>query len=764
MKKNHQPINKQVKLLFAACLLFSIKSLAQLTPTFVNNASATGDGCYTITTNQQSNSGAAWYDNPIDLTQDFDIVFNAYFGSNINGADGMTFVLKTTPDAVIGIIGGGMGYRNLPDQPSLAVEFDTFRNTTTASGEVINDPTYNHIALQKNGNTSHVSPDNLVAPVQASPTSTNIKNGQEHEVKILWRAETQTFTVIFDCSERFSYTSDLVNDVFEGTSTVYFGFTGSTGSLSNNHYICFKYISFLDINLQDYTICSGEQVDTIDANYTGATSYEWSPATGVSDITIPNPVFTPTETTTYTLTITDNCGETIEQEFTIEVSDLSAEINAVNSSVCNGTDAQFTVTGTPDAEVAYTINGGTQETIILDVNGEAVITLPSVTENQLIELVSIALLQAPFCQVDITASASVEVIGEDASFIITPTCSGATATITGDEGGTFAFNPSPVDGAIIDSATGEITNGTPGAVYSVEYTTQGNCSVSSIVEVALFPEVMFNEPEALVECDSNNGFAEFDLSIAASQIQAGNNMAISFYESQVEAETGDASAQLPVTYTNTVANNQVLWVRVEDNTTGCYAITQLELIIEGLPVLNTPNDLYSCNTNADGISIFDLTENEDVIVNNDQYLSVSYFYDNNGTMVGITNPSAFQNTVSGEQLIWVTVENTSGCTASVSFNIYTGQCFIQRGISPNGDGMNDFFDLTGFEVQQLNVYNRYGEKVYSFSHYTNEWGGQSDNGSELPSGTYYYSINFSDPNPTYGSQHTGWIYINRQVN
>ena len=63
-------------------------------------------------------------------------------------------------------------------------------------------------------------------------------------------------------------------------------------------------------------------------------------------------------------------------------------------------------------------------------------------------------------------------------------CNTASATITGDTGGTFAFNPAPGDGAIIDANTGEITNGVPGNSYTVEYTT---CASTSSTESITLP-------------------------------------------------------------------------------------------------------------------------------------------------------------------------------------------------------------------------------------------------------------------------------------
>ncbi|MCB0443487.1 MAG: gliding motility-associated C-terminal domain-containing protein, partial [Flavobacterium sp.] len=41
--------------------------------------------------------------------------------------------------------------------------------------------------------------------------------------------------------------------------------------------------------------------------------------------------------------------------------------------------------------------------------------------------------------------------------------------------------------------------------------------------------------------------------------------------------------------------------------------------------------------------------------------------------------------------------------------------------------------------------------------YTNQWYGQTDDGKELPSATYYYLIEFRS-----GESKTGWIYIMRE--
>ncbi|MCL9805799.1 choice-of-anchor J domain-containing protein [Flavobacterium amniphilum] len=100
---------------------------------------------------------------------------------------------------------------------------------------------------------------------------------------------------------------------------------------------------------------------------------------------------------------------------------------------------------------------------------------------------------------------------------------------------------------------------------------------------------------------------------------------------------------------------------------------------------------------------------------------------------------------------------TNAASNSVSLTIDASCVDIPRGISPNNDGSNETFDLTGLDVRSLIIYNRYGTEVYAFSgNYTTQWKGQSNKGEKLPDGTYFYTVTKAD-----GSTVTGWVYINR---
>ncbi|MFP9115638.1 choice-of-anchor J domain-containing protein [Flavobacterium sp. RHBU_3] len=99
------------------------------------------------------------------------------------------------------------------------------------------------------------------------------------------------------------------------------------------------------------------------------------------------------------------------------------------------------------------------------------------------------------------------------------------------------------------------------------------------------------------------------------------------------------------------------------------------------------------------------------------------------------------------------------CTATAQYTVESITCSIPKGISPDNDGLNDSFDLSGMQVEKISIYNRYGREMWHYTgSYTNQWHGQDNNDNELPTGTYFYSLETSG-----GKKVTGWVYINRRV-
>ncbi len=87
--------------------------------------------------------------------------------------------------------------------------------------------------------------------------------------------------------------------------------------------------------------------------------------------------------------------------------------------------------------------------------------------------------------------------------------------------------------------------------------------------------------------------------------------------------------------------------------------------------------------------------------------------------------------------------------------------FIPNGFSPNGDGVNDNFEIPGIEFfpnNELKIFNRWGNLIREFRGYANEWRGTNASEEPLPDGTYYYILKLNDDvNTTY----TGYVVVHR---
>lgn len=151
-------------------------------------------------------------------------------------------------------------------------------------------------------------------------------------------------------------------------------------------------------------------------------------------------------------------------------------------------------------------------------------------------------------------------------------------------------------------------------------------------------------------------------------------------------------------------------------------------------------------------------------VNYDYMLWVTNIADIPGAIVTWTGPDGFNftgpeanisNLPTGDYFVSVT--NSEGCTQEAMIPVDNTACTIPRGVSPNGDGKNDFFDLSNLGVLEIKIFNRYGLKVYESKNYKNEWYGQSDKG-HLPAATYYYVLTLSA-----GKKVTGWVYLQREL-
>lgn len=213
-------------------VVFSLSSAAQTVDPYWRNGAATKENCNcnTLTSEVNFQTGSIWNKNKIDLNQSFDYKFNVFLGSKDNdGADGIAFVLQNI-SLSIGTTGEGMGFGGV--KPSIGILLDTYQNGNHS------DPDYDHITINRDGDVSHTSPNNLAGPVTAIAGVNNIEDGQWHTFRVIWDVPTKTLSAHIDGVERVKTTIDMVSQVFGNDPMVFWGFTAATGGLNNRQRIC----------------------------------------------------------------------------------------------------------------------------------------------------------------------------------------------------------------------------------------------------------------------------------------------------------------------------------------------------------------------------------------------------------------------------------------------------------------------------------------------------------------------------------------------
>ena len=118
-----------------------------------------------------------------------------------------------------------------------------------------------------------------------------------------------------------------------------------------------------------------------------------------------------------------------------------------------------------------------------------------------------------------------------------------------------------------------------------------------------------------------------------------------------------------------------------------------------------------------------------------------------------------------------TPSSQSCTTATVTVKV-THKVVADNAMSANDDDKNDYFHIVGIENypdNQVTIYNRNGEKVFTISHYDNrqkvfkgivEGEVSLSNTAYLPQDTYFYLIEYYDENRQLQRQ-IGWLYLKR---
>jgi len=93
--------------------------------------------------------------------------------------------------------------------------------------------------------------------------------------------------------------------------------------------------------------------------------------------------------------------------------------------------------------------------------------------------------------------------------------------------------------------------------------------------------------------------------------------------------------------------------------------------------------------------------------------------------------------------VWLVAKTDKGCTDSVmrTVRVIIDEIEVPNIITPNGDGVNDYFKIKNIEKLEsstLRIYNRWGKKIFEASPYNNDW-----DGNGAADGVYYYELDYT---------------------
>ncbi|MFN5317526.1 MAG: gliding motility-associated C-terminal domain-containing protein [Bacteroidia bacterium] len=294
-------------------------------------------------------------------------------------------------------------------------------------------------------------------------------------------------------------------------------------------------------------------------------------------------------------------------------------------------------------------------------------------------------------------------------------CAGqATSTLISSYalGNQWYFNGSPIAGATTNELVAE-----QGGFYSVVVTAPGGCAdTSDAIEII----VKSVDPIQITAADTivcNDEVINIVLTASPG------------YVSYLWGTSNETTQSITATYLGQYAVTGI-------NADGCSSTDYIEII---------PNDAFDVLLNSpvyyEDFNISYLGANDGSIELTVDGGSGSFVYNwSNGS-----TQEDQSNLAGGEYSVTVTDEQGCSIQRTIFLN-EPGLIKLPNGFTPNGDGFNDNYVISGIQGypgNQVNIFNRWGSLVYSAKDYQNNWNGEGNNGNLLPDGTYFIVVNLN---------------------
>ncbi|RKE99114.1 choice-of-anchor L domain-containing protein, partial [Ichthyenterobacterium magnum] len=220
--------------------------------------------------------------------------------------------------------------------------------------------------------------------------------------------------------------------------------------------------------------------------------------------------------------------------------------------------------------------------------------------------------------------------------------------------------------------------------------------------------------------DDNDGFSSFDLTLKDTEVLNGQTgMTVSYYETLSDAQAGVDALTSP--YNNTAINTQSIFVRLEDDATGCYDTVQFSLFVHPIPTIGIITNEVLCDDNnpSDLQELFDLSSKTSEILNGQINTNVTFHVSQTDAEDDLNALASPYLNVSTPQTIYVRLENTiTSCSNIGTFNLIVNP--LPALIPPTAlevcdDGVPD--GLTSIDLTLKNLEITGNNPDYSVSYY-----------------------------------------------
>lgn len=313
---------------------------------------------------------------------------------------------------------------------------------------------------------------------------------------------------------------------------------------------------------------------------------------------------------------------------------------------------------------------------------------------------------------------------------------------------TYHFSPTDADNAVNPIAMPYVNVNPSETVYARVTDMNTGCYATTTLEVVVQsnPAISF-EAIFLDACDSDyNGFANFNLNdVVADVLQGLTNVTVTFHETLEDGQSGINAIANPSNYQNIDLNEQVVYIRVENNTTGCASVRPFEIHTNLLLTGTEIRDFSLCDIGNDGVETFNLFNISTVMINDLPDVTINFYTseeDRNNQTNALNILEPFTPT-SNPQVIYLEVMSPT-CTEYESIE------FVLNAITEfESIGSVDYCDTDqdGFTIIDLSFFDNQvnqGQSEFTVTYFATETDAEN-NTNALP--TFYQNI--SNPQTIY---------------